>query len=121
MSIDEIWSDNPPVFVEAPAEEVTEASGTEEAGEETITFDDPVEPEKAFPGEPTTDTDAPFSKDTPSVSASAGTAEGADFEMVADVDDTGDAQDESGEELNLDDADYELDELEAEIARELED
>ena len=110
--------------------------------EETITFDAETNevaatPEKAFPCDPTTDADGPFSsssqhgsssnkettsKDAGSVTPSAGGAsEGAsDYDMLADA--TGDAAGEDdGDDNNLDAADYELDELEAEIARELED
>ena len=92
----------------------------EEDVEETITFEDTSEEETAFHGDPTTDPDAPFSKDGQSVDASAESEAAVDFEMVADGDDSN-GTDAGGDDGNIEASDYELDELEAEIARELED
>jgi hypothetical protein len=117
LSIDEIWSDQPPMVesTEASVEEVEESTE-----EETITFVNDAEEDgpdaqpattKAFATDPSASTHAlnEGEKDT----SSGGALEGGDFEMVGD---SGGDSDEV-----LDAADYELDELEAEIARELED
>jgi len=140
LSIDEIWSDHPPVFSDAQSRAAVDPVANlhpEEGHEETITFDhhhdaatavnprDDISGGKAFPAEPTTDPDAPFvsssskdvtSKDASSVEALAAASEGVDFEMVPEADGTGN----TGDLDNLA-GDYELDELEAEIAKELED
>ena len=92
LSIDEIWSDQPPtVRVSVP----------EEPEEETITFEEegPVEAAFATP-EPQVGTEVKPDEDGSNPS------EGNSYDMV----------NENEEEI-----DYELDELEAEIARELED
>jgi hypothetical protein len=141
LSIDEIWSDQP-----APAVQQQDLAGATGAGtgregrdganeEETITFDaadDEAETEKAFPGDPATDPNAPFrsegsssdgaaagpstgggdAPDSPPVAGSSAAPEGADFELVGGLPDPED---------DAIVADYELDALEAEIARELED
>jgi hypothetical protein len=117
LSIEEIWSDQPPMVesTEASVEEVEESTE-----EETITFVNDAEEDgpdaqpattKAFATDPSASTHArnEGEKDT----NSGGALEGGDFEMVGD---SGGDSDEV-----LDAADYELDELEAEIARELED
>jgi hypothetical protein len=153
LSIDEIWSDHPqPASQQGPTGRAASAGGEgrEDANEEeTITFDsaaDEAETEKAFPGEPATDPNAPFRNEGPSSSSatdpstagdgapvslsvtglSAGAAalrpssateaaaESADFELVGGVVGPDNDDDAIG-------ADYELDALEAEIARELED
>ncbi|GKY93053.1 hypothetical protein MPSEU_000273600 [Mayamaea pseudoterrestris] len=120
LSIDEIWSENQPI---APTSKATAASAPRE--EETIVFKHPAddaklsETEKAFPAEPATDVKAPLGNlsvdDNETSSPAASTTE---YDMVGDNFD----QDLAG---GLDDTDagvdYELDELEAEIARELED
>ena len=122
LSIDEIWSENQPTATEAPLIPPRE--------EETIVFDHPgsekkqVEAEKAFPGDPATDVDAPFDKVATSSlvekeSTASPAASTTEYDMVGDNFD----QDLTA---GLDDVDtgvddYELDELEAEIARELED
>lgn len=125
LSIDEIWCEPLP-----PAPELADDKG--EPQEEEIVFNE--EEEKAFPGEPTTDVDAPFT--APAASAAATTAaveatsnvtrqartnsssaESTDFEMVAEQDG---ASSPSANDESLDEENYELDELEAEIARELE-
>ena len=130
LSIDEIWSDQPPpVSTDSPAADDERATPTkEEEEEETITFEDhatgkKASPEKAFPAEPATDADAPF-ESSPGNEAASGTVsapstDGVDFELVAAEADA--VADNDGEGNNEDLADYELDELEAEIARELED
>lgn len=112
LSIDEIWCEDQ-AKPDQPDGADAEAA---DAKEETITFENTKEPssesgEKAFPSDPVTDTDAPFSKATEQTSVS----ESNEFEMVEE-DDDGDADADAEEELG----DYELDELEAEIARELE-
>jgi len=151
LSIDEIWSDQPlettttAVSASASASAVSVATKTDTGAdihvaedmnaEQEITFgnhDDETtsKPEKAFASDPGTDPDAPFTtskeveKDSAATTAALAaatashadaSAESADYEMVggSELDGTG-----------LDDepaVDYELDELEAEIARELED
>jgi hypothetical protein len=114
LSIDEIWCEDQ---AKADQPDGADAEAVDaNKGEETITFEDTKEAsesgEKAFSADPVTDADAPFSKakDTRDASFS----ESNEFEMVED--DDGDADDDGGEDI----ADYELDELEAEIARELE-
>jgi hypothetical protein len=113
LSIDEIWCEDQakpdqPDGADAAATDAT-------SSEETITFESTKEAaeseKKAFSADPVTDADAPFSKATDTRAASF--SESNEFEMVED--DDGDA-DDAGEDI----ADYELDELEAEIARELE-
>lgn len=112
LSIDEIWSDDPPVFV-APIP--TESPGEDE--EETITFQEidsvngkeetrseqpPIETQDDAEGHAPVDT----------------TSDRIDFEMVGETDgDNTPSKDCDDDDLG----DYELDELEAEIARELED
>ena len=80
--------------------------------EETITFDAPEaegEAETTTANEPSTEqSPKPAPKHTES-----------DYEIVND--DTANEEIEADSDSPLDDADYELDELEAEIARELED
>ena len=149
LSIDEIWSDQPepPPETTTAAAAVSLANKTDTGAdihapedmnaEQEITFenhDDEAtgKPEKAFASDPVTDPESPFpsSKEAEKKDAAATTAtlaavgashadanaESADYEMVV-----------GGSELDgagLDDepaVDYELDELEAEIARELED
>jgi hypothetical protein len=112
LSIDEIWCEDQ---VKPDQSDGTDAEATDgKTREETITFEETQDPsesgDNAFPADPVTDSDAPFSKASESGSS---TPEANDFEMVAD-DDNADAE----ESLNVED--YELDELEAEIARELE-
>ena len=121
LSIDEIWSDQP----EKPSEDIPhEISGPTAFEEETITFEkheEEVAPEKAFPSDPTTDPNAPFRTKESVVektvgSAAAGSPDSTDFEMVNE------SASDGAPDVELDEAvDYELDELEAEIARELED
>jgi hypothetical protein len=124
LSIDEIWSDQPQTDSLA-----TNVMGSETNEEETITFDASEDPEtgKAFLSEPVTDADAPFHAGEGHKEGPSGTAgsdprvaltavENAGFELVGESEG---ADDETG--LQGDVADYELDALEAEIARELED
>jgi hypothetical protein len=84
--------------------------------------------DKAFPSEPTTDVDAPFSKETSHSQSHVendGSIESNSLQVSTDYEMVGG----DGSELDLGDGlddsdpgvDYELDELEAEIARELED
>ena len=110
LSIDEIWSDNPPVF-DDPKEQLPEQ--LEHASEEeTITFDE-GNPEAAFASEPSS-----LQGVTPKDEvASAATSDGADFEIVND----GVAAASEVDTVDIAAEDYELDELEAEIAKELED
>jgi hypothetical protein len=116
LSVDEIWSEEQPASTGLAADaEAVETTDKVEDQEETVTFEDPKETDsegkpKAFPSEPATDPDAPFvgSKDTAMEST-----EGSEFELLDDS--AGDQADAFGSD------DYELDELEAEIARELED
>ena len=122
MSIDEIWSYQPE---EAKADQVGDPA--EEQAEETVVFDHSTEnneasPEPAFPAfdgtnaEPDSSAsggsgDVDYSPGTAAASSAADSSVVTDFELVGDsegVDDTGLA-------------DAELDDLEAEIARELED
>jgi hypothetical protein len=116
LSIDEIWCED---HAKADQSDGTDAEATDATTrEETITFEETQDPlesgDKAFASDPVTDSDAPFSKATESGSSTPReTSEANDFEMVADDGDA-DAED------NIDVEDYELDELEAEIARELE-
>lgn len=124
LSIDEIWSDQPQADTLA-----TSAAGSEANEEETITFDAIEDPdaEKAFLSDPTTDADAPFHAGEGDMEVPSGTAgsdlrvastlaENAGFELVGE---SKGADDET--KLPGDIGDYELDALEAEIARELED
>jgi hypothetical protein len=122
LSIDEIWSEDhaKPDQPEGTGAEAADA----QTREETITFEKTQDPsesgENAFPEDPVTDADAPFSKATGQGSSNARNAsfsESNDFEMVAD---DGDGDDDDADADVNDMADYELDELEAEIARELE-
>lgn len=112
LSIDEIWSDQPLQATVKPQA----AGAAEDDNEETITFEThDNEEEKAFPAEPTTDSDAPFRKEKDGERKN--TSDSADFELVNESN-----SDEAAGEDDLGEAvDYELDELEAEIARELED
>ena len=112
LSIDEIWSDEPM----APQSETTSNVEEEEHHEDehTITFEGAEQNESDNLGAsvaPSPSAKAPLFDSTPEVapvlpmgSSSSGSNSGADYEMVGDVED-----------------DAELDELEAEIARELED
>jgi hypothetical protein len=124
LSIDEIWSDERPAFPDT-SNSPAAAHTVEEDEEETITFDAPED--VAFPGAPVTDANAPFtsnSKKEPkdSSTGSAEATDGAvDFEMVPEADADVSGEDDAGGGGGEDLADYELDELEAEIARELED
>ena len=119
------------------------ASGSEQ--EQTITFTSEAEgtstpSDKAFHAEPATDPSAPFSPDATSAADAAasaakdgsennGSKDSSDFELVGgadggnDDDDDGAGNAASGDALAVDEevVDYELDELEEEIARELED
>lgn len=111
MSIDEIWSYNPE---EAKEEEATQE--VEEAVEETVVFDETAEAEQipsehAFATEPNDELDSPVagSSSVTPVATSTSDSVSNDYEVVDE--DYGDGG--SG--------DPELDELEAEIARELED
>ena len=122
MSIDEIWSYQPE---EANLDQVGDPA--EEQAEETVVFDHSAEnnetsPEAAFPAFDGTNTepdssasggsgDVDYSPGTAAASSAADSSVVTDFELVGDsegVDDTGEV-------------DTELDDLEAEIARELED
>lgn len=119
LSIDEIWSDNPPVFHDASAPTAI-VTADDEGEEHTITFDDSHKVdhgarEKAFLSSPVTDPEAPFGKESEDSGGVAGDDSPNDFEIVADAVDKTAATDPG------DSVDYELDELEAEIARELED
>jgi hypothetical protein len=120
LSIDEIWSENQP----APSE----ATAAGPRDEETIVFDHPTDDKKpaesvkVFPAEPVTDADAPFGKETNSSAdeheSSSPAASTTEYDMVGDNFD----QDLAAGLDDIDSGvDYELDELEAEIARELED
>jgi hypothetical protein len=107
LSIDEIWCEDQQKSDKPDGTDADQAEA--KTREETITFDNADEKadseKKAFPAEPVTDTDAPFSTETEPIS------EVNDFEMVA-------GDDDGGADDNV--VDYELDALEAEIARELE-
>lgn len=117
LSIDEIWSDQP---MEAASVHSAHAA-VEGNEEEEISFaqDDVA---KAFPTEPATDPSAPFGPDSssssPNAAAAGSTANSvsADFEMVGD-----DLEEHVAASAPDEAVDYELDELEAEIARELQD
>jgi hypothetical protein len=116
LSIDEIWSEDQPTSQEA----VTEGA-EKTAEEETINFDqakkdEAKSAEKAFPADPETDSDAPFSTKTERGSEPSTTPDSVstDYEMIGSEGDVGAAVEESV-------PDYELDALEAEIAKELED
>lgn len=124
LSIDEIWSDQPQADSLA-----TSVAGSEANEEETITFDAHEEPEthKAFLSDPTTDADGPFQAvegQKEVLSGMAGSEGGAPlssvensgFELVGDAEGADDENTPPGDIV-----DYELDALEAEIARELED
>ena len=124
LSIDEIWSEHP----SAPASADAKA-------EETIVFEHgsaaaPAAAEKAFPADPTTDTDAPFRRQDNEAPRSpergtAPEATGSPAVSTTEYDMVGDTFDQDGlagaDDVDITAADYELDELEAEIARELED
>jgi hypothetical protein len=91
----------------------------EENEEETISFEHPPD-DAAFPGAPVTDANAPFTSNKKEDASTASAEDGAvDFEMVPEADADSSGEDDSGGGEDV--ADYELDELEAEIARELED
>jgi hypothetical protein len=117
LSIDEIWSEQEPKDPKAPAEE------------ETIEFEPKEElssHSRAVAADPVTDADAPLrkdvsptSKETPASVASTGKVSpsvSVDYDIL-------DGNDVSETDVLVGDepVDYELDELEAEIARELED
>jgi hypothetical protein len=110
LSIDEIWSDRPPTLSDLSAHVDDDEDA---APEETITFESPKkmnEQDASATQEPLFDTkpqEEPRTQGATASQSSGGSNEGADYEMVSGTD--GDA------------ADLELDELEAEIARELED
>jgi hypothetical protein len=115
LSIDEIWSDQP----EEKRVEAAAAAAAENENEEEITFEE--ESEKAFASDPVTEADAPFRKEesketnaaaTAGVTSTNSSGGKEDFELVEEGEDVGGVDE---------DVDYELDELEAEIARELED
>jgi len=131
LSIDEIWSDQP----STPLSDLSAHLGgndEEHAVEETITFESPasgVETPSAaavsatpartplFDTKPTPTTvekESATGGGTTSSNSSGGSNEGIDYEIVSGG--GGDGDDDDG-----DSADLELDELEAEIARELED
>ncbi|GAX19367.1 hypothetical protein FisN_4Lh345 [Fistulifera solaris] len=112
LSIDEIWSDDPLVFV-SPIP--TDLPG--ENDEETIIFQETVNVKDM--NEPKSDQPKPASHDAESnVSDVDVPSDRNDFEMVGETE--GDhTPSNDGDDDDL--ANYELDELEAEIARELED
>lgn len=125
LGIDEIWS----VHTTTQPAEFDHDHG-ENPGEETITFEEHDVSQssiKVFPQDPVVDANAPFNGEGTvnvqpaaphEVRSATGTpanaSEAADFELVGEAELAGPLQDE-------DVVDYELDELEAEIARELED
>jgi hypothetical protein len=116
LSIDEIWSGEPDVGFQASNN--ASALGIHDVKEEeTIVFNDHshdavVDGSKAFPSEPETDANAPFSKAEDKDDSSGGNrSEIASYEMV---------QERNADPEDDEPIDYELDELEAEIARELE-
>lgn len=120
LSIDEIWSDNPPVFASTPKPQDVE-------GEEMITFDSAVttkDSQKGVavskPGEASKPND---SQKTPTATTGPVVEDDtSDFELVADtVDKSSSTPSVEADDAGQDTGDYELDELEAEIARELED
>jgi hypothetical protein len=120
LSIDEIWSDQPPAPDSLATSVHTEGVASEAAEEEeTITFEsgDPGKAgtaDKTF-ADPVAEAESMMDKTEGQSKAS---REGSDFEMVdsaSDID--GKLQ---GDDTGDDAVDYELDELEAEIARELE-
>jgi len=151
LSIDEVWSDtnrpptNDPTSSSATGlgdqSERSNGAGSVTGGsahdEQTITFERESEEsatDKAFPAEPTTDVDAPFRTSGTTTTATAlGTSSqrgsdssSPDFEMVghgSQSDENNNAAAEDGDDgvVSGEPVDYELDELEAEIARELED
>lgn len=107
LSLDELWSEQTVATEGAPAEEALE--------EDTITFDDgegaSESPPKAFSSDPKTELSNEVEK---AADTSAGaSAQATDFELIDDSENVADDV--------LDSVDYELDELEAEIAAELED
>lgn len=123
LSIDEIWSEEPVVVSgsiasSAQNEEATSATGTEE---ETIVF----ESNEASPPAETTKAPTDTEGGWEAGSSAAGKSEpkvsrqSSDFDMMDDLDDIG-GNGKDKEEAD-EEGDYELDELEAEIARELED
>lgn len=114
--MDELWSEDQPKAEPLDGADPNNQATATTAQEETVTFDkadEAGEAVKAFPGgEPTTDEDAPFSKESEHGSDEPALNSVNDFEMVGS----------EGDAAAVDDSvDYELDELEAEIARELED
>jgi hypothetical protein len=120
LSIDEIWSDQPPAPDSLATSVHTEGVTSEAAvEEETITFESGATgksgtADKTF-ADPVSDAESATEKSDSQLKVS---REASDFEMVdsaSDID--GKLQDDdTGDEA----VDYELDELEAEIARELE-
>lgn len=138
LSIDEIWSDMPdeersaPPVTSAPKKAAAPADvvrGRVDEPEETITFEsigvdavaatDEIEPEEHSELSSTNEEDisAPV-EPKPTMKSS----ESADFEMVGDESSGVDVEgDTVKDDILLDQSNYELDELEAEIARELED
>lgn len=107
MSIDEIWSDQ-------PLEKPEAVSNEDDDEEEEVNFEAEETPrEKVFTApEPTIDSDQPFESTQDDESPITGSSNTAEFEFVGE---------ESGDDEEINPDDYELDELEAEIARELED
>lgn len=129
LDIDEIWSE--PTEEERAAMEHSQSNlakhddHNKNAAEETITFDDAPDNDDNKPANTTEkeppithhDESTPPNKTTPKRSES-------DYEMVNDDTAIGNNEEEdvaieADLDASLDDADYELDELEAEIAREL--
>lgn len=111
LSLDEIWNE------EYTLPEASPSDGGE-AGEETITFDaEPVA--NKLPSTPPESTEYEIvdngsnNKDSTTVDE--------DVDAVVDEDEIDFSGVENNEDVTLDSGDYELDELEAEIARELED
>jgi len=125
LSIDEIWSEEHPDALASSVhtEEVkTSISGTEE---ETITFESGEgSQQKLDSTSPPSEKEASEAGDSSAAERSESgakvTREGSDFDMMDDLDDM-DAGDKDKKDAGEEAEDYELDELEAEIARELED
>jgi hypothetical protein len=124
LSIDEIWSEEDRLSAPVASAVASATLGGDEA-EETITFNNEEDVDVSAKNE---NSDVPsFAGAAPASGASQQTPlrSESDYELI-DVDcnkTTADPvlQIEEGTDTPLDDADYELDELEAEIARELED
>ena len=121
LSIDEIWSDEPPIADSVSSSVHNESVGSGlVAEEETITFESrdgtqsgdksPTEKEACEAGDSSSGEKA---ENPPKV-----TRQSSDFEIVDDLDDFDSGAKDTDD---VDTGDYELDELEAEIARELED